>query len=100
MHLRAENVGRHQVGRELDAARGQPEHGAERLDQLGLGKARHADEQPVPAGQDGDQRPLDDRALAVDDLADRLARRLDAGDRGVGFGNDAVGVGRRKWRGS
>ena len=51
-HLGAENVGRHQVGRELDAPRVEPERDAHGLDQLGLGEAGHADQQPVAAGQD------------------------------------------------
>ena len=33
---------------------------AQRLDQLGLGEAGNADEQAVAAGEDGDQRPVDD----------------------------------------
>ena len=73
-HLRADDVGGHQVGRELDAPRGQPEDGAERLDQLGLGQAGDADQQAVAAGQNGDERAVDHRLLAVDDLADGLAR--------------------------
>ena len=32
------------------------EHGAERLDELGLGEAGHADEQAVAAGEEGDER--------------------------------------------
>ena len=74
-------------------ARGEAEDGAEGLDQLGLGEAGNADEQAVAAGEDGDQRPLDDGLLAVDDLADGGPRRPDPGDRGFGLGDDAVGVG-------
>ena len=66
--LGAEDIGRHQVGRELDAAGGEAEHGAHRLDELGLGEARHADEEAVAAGQHGGQRALDDGFLAEDDL--------------------------------
>ena len=47
------------------------EHGAHGLDQLGLGEARHADQQRVAAGQHGDQRLLDHLLLAEDDRADR-----------------------------
>ena len=61
-HLGAEDVGRHQVGGELHPVRDQPEHGAERLDQPGLGEAGRADQQPVAAAEDGDQRLLDHRA--------------------------------------
>ena len=48
-HLGADDVGRHQVGRELDAARVEPEHDAHGLDQLGLGEAGQADQQRVAA---------------------------------------------------
>ena len=71
-HLGAENVGRHQVGRELDAAGIEAEHDAERLDQLGLGKARHADQQRMAAGEQRHQRALDHAFLAEDDAADAL----------------------------
>ena len=70
-HFGAENVRRHQVGRELDAPRIEPEHGAHGLDELGLGKPGHAEEKRMAAGQDGDQRLLDDLVLAEDDGADR-----------------------------
>ena len=69
-HFGAENVGRHQVGRELDAARIEAQHDAERLDQLGLGEARHADQQRVAAGEQRNQRALDHAFLAEDDAAD------------------------------
>ena len=48
-HLGADDVGGHQVGRELDAARIEPEHDAHGLDQLGLGEAGQADQQRVAA---------------------------------------------------
>ena len=76
-HLRAENVGGQQVRRELHALLGEAEHAAERLDELGLGEAGHADEQPVAAGEDGDERLLDDLVLAEDDGADRGAGAAD-----------------------
>jgi hypothetical protein len=44
-HFGAEDVGGHQVGRELDALGVEAQHGAERFDQLRLGEARHADQQ-------------------------------------------------------
>ena len=70
-HLGAENVGGHEVGRELDAPRVEPEHDAHGLDELGLGEARHAEQERMAAGQDGDERLLDDLVLAEDDRADR-----------------------------
>ena len=72
-HLGAENVGRHQVGRELDAAGIEAEHDAQRLDQLGLGEAGHADQQRMAAGQQRHQRAFDDAFLAEDDPADAVA---------------------------
>ena len=39
-------------GRELDAPGVEAEHGAERLDELRLGEAGHADEKAVAAGED------------------------------------------------
>ncbi len=51
--LGAEDVGRHQVRRELDAAGIEPEHDAQGLDELGLGEAGHADEQAVAARRGG-----------------------------------------------
>ena len=76
-HLGAENVGRHQVGRELDAPRVEPEHGAHRVHKFRLGEARHAEEERMAAGQNGDQRLLDDLVLAEDDGADRGLGRAD-----------------------
>ncbi|KIU01348.1 hypothetical protein QU38_02100, partial [Staphylococcus aureus] len=71
-HLGAEDIGRHQVGGELDALGIEPERDAERLDQLGLGKAGDADQQRMSAGQDGHQRVLDHAVLAEDHGRDRL----------------------------
>ena len=88
-NLGAEDVGRHQVRRELDAPRAEAEHRAHGLDQLGLGEAGHADEQAVAAGEQGDQREVDDLLLAEDDLADLGARRADGAERGLGRLDDA-----------
>ena len=76
-HFGAEDVGRHQVGRELDAPCIEPEHDAERFDQLGLGEARHADEQAVAAGEERDESLLDDLLLAENDGSDGRLRRRD-----------------------
>ncbi len=80
-HFRADDVGRHQVRRELDAFPVQPQDDAQRLDQLGLGQPGHADQKAVAAGQHRHQRLLDHRVLAEDRLADRLAH---PGQRGRG----------------
>ena len=60
----AQYVGRHQVRRALDPFGVQAKHDRQRLDQLGLGQARHADQQHMAAGQQRDQGLLDHFALA------------------------------------
>ena len=70
----AEYVGRHQIGRELDAAVIKAEHSAHGFHQLCLGKTGDANEQAVTARQHRRQCPLHHDILAVNDLADR---RLD-----------------------
>src|SRR5262245_7641601 len=80
-HFAAQNVGRHEVRGELDAAGVKPEHDAHGLDQLGLGEAGKADEQRVPATEHGDERLLDHRFLPEDHVADR---GLGGGDLGAG----------------
>ena len=80
-HFAAQDVGRHEVGGELDAAGVESEHDAHGLDQLGLGEAGKADQQRVPAAQHGDERLLDHRLLPEDHIADR---GLGGGDLGAG----------------
>ena len=53
--LGAENVGWHQVRGELYPARRETEHRAHRLDELGLGEAGYANQEPVAAGEQRDQ---------------------------------------------
>ncbi len=75
-HFGTENIRRHQIGRELDALGVEAQRDAERLDQLGLGEAGHADQQRMTAGEDGDERVLDHPILAEDDGRDlRLSPR-------------------------
>ncbi len=69
-----DDVARHQVGRELDAFRVHAEHGSERIHKAGLGQTRHADQQPVAAGQERDQNLIHDRFLAEDETGDGFAR--------------------------
>ncbi len=75
-------------GGELHPPGVEPQHGAERLDQLGLGQAGEADEQAVAAGQDGDEGEIDDFFLAEDDPVDCLARLVDRGQTGLVGGDD------------
>ena len=51
-HLGADDVGRHQVGRELDAVELEVDRLRERLDQQRLGEAGHAAQQHVAAGEE------------------------------------------------
>ena len=75
--LRADDVGRQQVGRELDAV----ERGVDRLGQRAhrerLGQAGHALEQHVTAGEQADQQALDHVLLADDAPRDLLKDALD-----------------------
>ena len=66
--LGAEDVGRHQVGRELDAVELQVDALGERLDQQRLGEPGHAAQQAVAAGEERDQDLADDALLADDRL--------------------------------
>ena len=53
-HLCAGDVGRHQVGSELNAIKGEVHAVRERADHERLGESRNADEQRVPAAQERD----------------------------------------------
>ncbi len=66
----AEDVGGHEVGRELNAIERHVEHFAERSDEERLAKAGHAFEQHVAAAEQRDERALDDVGVADDDFAD------------------------------
>ncbi len=68
--LRAGDVGRHQVGRELDALEAQVENLRQRLDQQRLREAGHAGDQAVAAAKQRHQHLVDDVVLADDDLAE------------------------------
>ena len=68
----ADDVGGHQVGRELDARILQVQHARQRAQQRGLAQAGNAFEQHVAAGEQADQHAVDHVRLADDDLADLL----------------------------
>jgi len=68
--VRPEDVRRHEVGRELDAVEGEVEHLTQRADEERLAQTRHAFEQDVAAGKQGDERALDNFILADQGLAD------------------------------
>ena len=86
-HLGAENVGGHQIGRALNALVVEPEDRAQGLDQPRLGETGHADQQGMPAAQEGDQGLLDHLALTKDDFADALADEAEAAPKRSDFGN-------------
>jgi len=68
-HLGAENVRRHQVGRELDTLELQREEPRDALHQEGLAEARHTDQEAMTARQERHDDLLDHRLLTDDDLA-------------------------------
>ena len=72
-HLGAGDVAGHQVGRELDAVEVQRERLRQRVHHQGLGQARDALQDAVPAGEDGHQQLLDDLILPDDPAGDLLA---------------------------
>jgi hypothetical protein len=119
--LGAGDVGRHEVGRELDALERQVQGFGQGRDEQGLGQAGDPDEQAVPAREQRRQEVLDDLALADDPLVDLGAQLVvgagDVGDRAQvggelglgarGFGRGRLGRGRlgrgrlgggRRWR--
>ena len=71
--LRAGDVARHEVGRELHARERQLERLRERLHQQRLGEPRHADEQRVAAREERGDEVVDDGAAAPR-CAGRFAR--------------------------
>ncbi len=78
-HVRAQDVGRHQVGRELDAGELQVERLGQRADQQRLAQPGHAFQQAMPADEQAGQHAVDDLVVADDDAADLLADGLIAG---------------------
>ena len=69
----AGDVGRHQVGRELNAVNFSSSDLRQRRDQQRLRQAGHADDQAVAADEERQQHQLDDVVLADDAFA--AARR-------------------------
>ena len=66
--IRAGDVGRHQVGRELNAVEVERHHPGQRVDHECLSQARYSHEQRVAAREDGDEQALNDLVLSYDDL--------------------------------
>ncbi len=74
---RADEVGRHEVGRELDARERAAEHAGRRLDRQRLREAGHALDQEVPLREQADEHPLEHLVLAGDDAPDLEERLLE-----------------------
>ncbi len=87
---RPDDVGRHQVGGELEARERAADRPRERLDGEGLGDAGHALEQAVAAREQADHHPLDEAFLADDDALDLEHDPLQ---------RSGVGGGRASWFG-
>ena len=65
-HLRAGDVGGHEVGRELDALAAEVERAGQRAGHERLGQAGRADEQAVAAREERDEHLADHVGLADD----------------------------------
>src|SRR5258708_30498499 len=87
------DVGRHQIGRALDALVVKPEDRAQSLDEAGLGETGDADQQRGSAPQQGDQSLLDHLALAKDDFSDTLTDKAEASAPRFDLGNQSGGGG-------
>ena len=72
-----DEVGRQQVGRELDPRELEVQDLSERLHGQGLGQAGHAFDQQVAAAEESHHHPVEERLLADDDLAHLVHGRLD-----------------------
>jgi hypothetical protein len=86
--FRAQNIGGHQVGGELDALFGKTQNPAKRCGQLGLGKPRCAHQQGMAAAQDGGEGEFDHLRLAEDHPANGAAHIFEALPHGFEFAYD------------
>ena len=64
--FRAENIARHEVGRELDAAEVEAQRLRDGADEQGLRQAGHADEQTVSLAEQAEDERVDDGLLPDD----------------------------------
>ena len=79
----ADNVGRHQIGRELNAGILQMENAGKRSQQSRLSEPRNAFKQHMSARQQTDQHAIDDILLADDDLADFITDLFELSSRAI-----------------
>jgi hypothetical protein len=92
----AGDVGRHQVGRELDAPELELQRLRQAADEERLAEARHALEQAVAAGEEAGEHAVDDVLVADDRLLDLLLHAVVVGAEGGDEGFGLVGVGHRE----
>ena len=85
-HVGARDVGRHQVGRELDAVEIQRQAFGQRADHQRLGQPRHSFENAVAAGEQADEQLLDDIFLPDDGAGHLLANRVACGAKSLEAG--------------
>jgi hypothetical protein len=85
--VRAGDVGRHEVRRELDARVVEVEHARDGVHEQRLGEAGHADDQAVAAGEQRHEHLLDDVVLADDELPELADDLLVTGAKLVREGN-------------
>ena len=83
---RADEVGRHEVGRELDAVELPADDLGDGADRQRLRQAGHAFDEDVAAGEQGDDDALQQRFLADDDLLDLEQHLLERRRRLFDFG--------------
>ncbi len=79
IHLRAGQVRRQQVGRELDPAEGQIERMSERPNGPRLRQARHPLDQDMPTSQQRNHHPNEQRTLTDDDRFQPIEQRGEVG---------------------
>ena len=75
---RADEIRRHEVGRELHARERAAEHARGRLDRQRLREAGNAFDQEMALREEADEDPLEHRVLAGDHAADLEQRLLEA----------------------
>ena len=68
VNARADQIGRHQIRRKLNALERAANRSGERFDGQRLGESRHALDEQVSLRQDGDQHALEKVILADDDF--------------------------------
>ena len=91
-HLGAQDVGGHQVGRELDPSTVEAEDGGERVHETRLSKPRQPDQEPVAAAENGGENEVDNLLLADEPLGDRVLRLGELADKPLNLGHKVLAV--------